>query len=46
MLTNFWSFAYIIVNGPWDEVGDDTSTSFEMTGLESWRSEIFLYFTT
>jgi len=44
MPTNFWSFIFIGVKDSWSKVGTDISTSFEITGLESWRLEIFLYF--
>ena len=46
MPTNFPSFISIDVKGYWTKVFGDISTTFEMTGLESWSLEIFLYFTT
>ena len=44
MLTNFWSFVYIIVKGSWAKVGCDISTSHEMTGTQSWSIDFFLFF--
>ena len=43
MPTNFWSFVYIIVKGSWAKVGSDISTSLEMTGLQSWSIDFFLF---
>ena len=44
MNTNFWSFVYIIVKGSWAKVGNDISTSLEMTGLQSYSIDFFLSF--
>ena len=46
MPTNFWSFAYGIIKGFWAKVGSDISTSLEMTGLQIWSIDFFLYFIT
>ena len=43
MLTNFWSFAYIIIKGFWAKVGSDIFTSLEMTDLQSWSIDFFLF---
>ena len=43
MPTNFWSFAYGIIKGSWAKVRSDISTSLEMTGLQSWGIEFFLF---
>jgi len=43
MPTNFSSFAYGIMKGPWAKVGSNISTSLEMTGLQSWGIDFFLF---
>ena len=43
MPTNFWSFLYVIAKGYWAKVGSDISTSLEMTGLQSWSIDFFLF---
>ena len=43
MPINFWSFVYVIVKGSWAKVGSDISTSLEMTGLQSWSIDFFLF---
>ena len=43
MPTNFWSFACVIVKGSWAKDGSDISTSLEMTGLQSWGIDFFLF---
>ena len=43
MPTNFWSFVYVIVKGSWAKVGSDISTSLEMTCLQSWSIDFFLF---
>ena len=43
MPTNFWSFAYVIAKGYWARVGRDISTSLEMTALQSWSIDFFLF---
>ena len=43
MLTNFWSFVYDIIKGSWAKVSSDISSSIEMTGLQSWSIDFFLF---
>ena len=43
MPTNFWSFVYVIAKGYLAKVGSDISTSLEMTGLQSWSIDFFLF---
>jgi len=44
MPTNFLSFVSIVVKGSWAKVGIDISTGLEMTGLQSWIIDFFLFF--
>ena len=39
MPTNFW----YIIKGSWAKVSSDISTSLEMTGLQSWSIDFFLF---
>ena len=43
MPTIFWSFVYDIVKGFCAKVGSDISTSLEMTALQSWSIDFFLF---
>ena len=43
MPTNFWSFVYVIAKDYWPKVVSDISTSLEMTGLQSWSIDFFLF---
>ena len=43
MPTNFWSFVYVIAKSSWAKDGGDISTSLEMTGLQSWSIDFFLF---
>ena len=43
MPANFWSFVYVIAKGYWPKVGSDISTSLEMTALQSWSIDFFLF---
>ena len=43
MPTSFWSFVYVIAKGSWAKDGSDISTSLEMTGLQSWSIDFFLF---
>ena len=41
--TNFWTIVYVVVKGSWAKVGSDIFTSLEMTGLQSWSIDFFLF---
>ena len=43
MPTNFWSFVFVITKCSWAKDGSDISTSLEMTGLQSWSIDFFLF---
>ena len=43
MPTSFWSFVYVIAKGSWAKDGSDISTSLEMTALQSWSIDFFLF---
>ena len=43
MPTNFWSIAHVISKGSWAKDGSDISISLEMTGLQSWSIDFFLF---
>ena len=43
MPTNFWSFAYGIIEGFWAKIGSDISTGLKMTSLQSWSINFFLF---
>ena len=41
MPSNLYLFLYIIVKGSWAKIGDNISTSLEMTGLQIWSVDFF-----
>ena len=43
MPTNSWSFVYVIAKGYWAKVGSDIYSSLEMTGLQNWSIDFFLF---